>query len=159
LLYIDYVLITKLNRRSQEELLAQETNRRMLELLHGEDYWLKGEIKESEAKVIPGGISTEEEEKELEALMQWMEQQSLPTGIMSYDFSDEETGEQLAVFDLAWPNGIQEELSEPAAVLLNEPAETISIANRAGFRCFTSVKEFKTYVKSEILKEQLEVPL
>ena len=84
---------------------------------------------------------------------------ALPTGIMSYDFSDEETGEQLAVFDLAWPNGIQEELSEPAAVLLNEPAETISIANRAGFRCFTSVKEFKTYVKSEILKEQLEVPL
>ena len=150
--YLDFL-------RARQELLAQETNRRMLELLHGEDYWLKGEIKESEAKVIPGGISTEEEEKELEALMQWMEQQSLPTGIMSYDFSDEETGEQLAVFDLAWPNGIQEELSEPAAVLLNEPAETISIANRAGFRCFTSVKEFKTYVKSEILKEQLEVPL
>ena len=78
---------------------------------------------------------------------------------MSYDFSNEETGEQLAVFDLTWPKGIQEELSEPAAVLLNETAETISIANRAGFRCFTLVKEFKNYVKSEIMKEQLVMPL
>lgn len=70
--------------------------------------------------------------------MHWMEQQSLPTGILSHNFSDEETGEQLAVFDLACPNGIQEELSEPAVVLLNEPAENISIANKSGFRCFTS---------------------
>ncbi len=140
--------------QARQALLAEETNRRMAELLHGEDFWLEGEVKEPEVKVVPGGISSEEEEKELEALMCWMEQQSLSTGILSYDFSDEETGEQLAVFDLAWPNGIQEELSESAAVLLNEPAETISIANRAGFRCFTSVKEFKNYVNTEILKEQ-----
>ena len=85
--------------------------------------------------------------------MAWLKQQGLPEGILSYDFSDPESGEQLAVFDLAWPNGIQEELSEPAAVLLNEPAETISIANKAGFRCFTSVKEFKNYVNNEIIKQ------
>ena len=74
---------------------------------------------------------------------------------MPCDFTKEETGEQLAGFELAWPNGIQEELSEPAAVMLNEPTETISIANRAGFRFFTSVKEFKNHVRSEIQKEQL----
>lgn len=146
--YLDFL-------QARQELLAEETNNKMRDLLHGEDYWLEGEVKELEARIIPGGISSQEEEQDLEVLMQWMEQQSLPTGIISYDFSNEETGEQLAVFDLVWPNGIQEELSEPTAVLLNEPAETISIANRAGFRCFTSVKEFKNYVRSEILKEQL----
>ena len=49
-----------------------------------------------------------------------MEAQGLPRGMLAYDFADAETGEQKAVFDLAWPNGIQEELSQPVAVLLNE---------------------------------------
>ena len=52
----------------------------MTKLLHGEDFWLDGEIRESEVKVVPGGISSEEEEQQLEALRHWMEQQSLPTG-------------------------------------------------------------------------------
>jgi hypothetical protein len=38
---------------------------------------------------------------------------------------------------LAWPNGIQKELSQPVAVLLNEGTDTIAIASRAGYRCFT----------------------
>ena len=50
--------------------------------------------------------------------------QGLPLGLLAYDFADPESGEQKAVFDLAWPNGIQEELSQPVAVLLNETAET-----------------------------------
>ena len=49
-----------------------------------------------------------------------MEAQGLPRGVVAYDFADPQSGEQKAVFDLAWPNGIQEELSQPVAVLLNE---------------------------------------
>jgi hypothetical protein len=59
--------------------------------------------------------------------------------------------EQKAAFDLAWPNGIQEELSQPVAVLLNENSDVVAIASQAGFRCFTSVESFKHYVKREIL--------
>jgi hypothetical protein len=139
----------------RQKLLAEETNKRMLELLHGENFWLEGKVREVEEKVIPGGISSEEEERVLEDLRKWMEDKGLSSGILSFDFSDQESGEQLAVFDLAWPQGIQEELSEPAAVLLNEPAETISIANKGGFRCFTSVKEFKNYVNTEIVREPI----
>jgi hypothetical protein len=61
------------------------------------------------------------------------------------------TGEQKAVFDLAWPNGIQEELSQPVVVLLNESNETIGIASQAGYRCFTIIEEFRRYVDNEIL--------
>jgi len=57
------------------------------------------------------------------------------------------------VFDLAWPNGIQEELTQPVAVLLNEGAETLAIASQAGFRCFTAVDDFKRYVRAEVLGE------
>jgi hypothetical protein len=68
-----------------------------------------------------------------------------------YDFADPETGEQKAVFDLAWTSGVQEELSQPVAVLLNEGSEVLAIASQAGYRCFTSVEEFKHYVLNEIL--------
>ena len=61
---------------------------------------------------------------------------------------------QKAVFDLAWPTGVQEELSVPIAVLLNEPAETLALASSAGFRCFTSITAFKNYVENEVLKQE-----
>jgi hypothetical protein len=80
-----------------------------------------------------------------------MEQQGLPTGVMAFDFADAATGEQKAVFDLAWPNGIQAELSQPVALLLNESAYTIGIASQAGYRCFTNSKEFRRYVANDIL--------
>lgn len=57
---------------------------------------------------------------------------ALPRGVLAYDFADAATGEQKAVFDLARPSGIQEELSQPVAVLLNESSETIAIASQAG---------------------------
>lgn len=145
--YLDFL-------EARQRLLAEEANKRLMELLHGEEIWLEGKPRELIEKEVPGSISSEEEEKELEDLMEWMKQMGLVQGSLSYDFSDEETGEQLAVFDLAWPKGIQEGLTEPAAVLLNEPPETISIANKGGFRCFTSVDEFKAHVRSEFLKEE-----
>jgi hypothetical protein len=92
-----------------------------------------------------------EEEEVLEAVNVWMETQGLPRGLLAYDFADLETGEQKAVFDLAWPNGIQEELSQPVALILDESAEVLALANQAGFRCFTKEKEFRQYVGKEIL--------
>ena len=80
-----------------------------------------------------------------------MEERGLPRGMLAYDFADAVTGEQKAVFDLAWPSGIQEELSQPVAALLNESNETLAVASQAGFRCFTAVEEFKRYVEVEIL--------
>lgn len=48
---------------------------------------------------------------------------------------------------------MQEELSQPVAVLLNEGAGTIAIASQTGFRCFTDVGEFQQYVRDEVLVE------
>ena len=102
-------------------------------------------------KAHTGGIASEEEEEQLESLNAWIEGQGLPRGTLAYDFADAVTGEQRAVFDLAWPNGIQEELSPPVAVLLNEDNETVAIASQAGFRCFTETGEFRRYVSEEIV--------
>ena len=137
---------------ARKALLASELNRRMEELLHGDIRWLAGPTAAMPAVVaVGGGITSEEEEERLEALNDWMEAQGLPRGLLAYDFADAATGEQKAVLDLAWPNGIQEELSQPVTVLLNESTETIGIASQSGYRCFTTTEEFRRYVESEIL--------
>lgn len=139
---------------ARKELLATEANRRMAELLHGETHWLEGESRRApapDATVVLGGIDSEAEEQSLATLNDWVEAQGLPRGVLSYDFAALDTGEQQAVFDLAWPSGLQEELSGPVAVLLHEGAEVIALASRAGYQCFTSMDAFKRYVQKDIL--------
>ena len=136
---------------ARKVLLATELNRRMEELLHGDARWLVSAASVPAVTSATGGVTSEEEEEQLEAINDWMEQQGLPRGVLAYDFANAATGEQKAVFDLAWPNGIQEELSQPVAVLLNESAETIGIASQAGYRCFNGINEFRCYVENDIL--------
>ena len=54
------------------------------------------------------------------------------------------------MFDLAWPDGVQAELSQPVAVLLDEGGETLAVAAQAGYRCFTRVQDFRNYIAKEI---------
>lgn len=139
---------------ARRALLADAVNQCMTELLHGDTRWMAGRpLAAPAAAAVSGGIADEGEEQQLEALNDWVEQQGLPRGELAFDFSDPDTGEQKAVFDLVWPSGLQEELSQPVAVLLNESAGTIAIASQAGFRCFTDVGEFQQYVMTEVVVE------
>jgi len=139
---------------ARKTLLAAEMNRRMEELLHGDLRWLEARAAVAPAApTVLGGVTSDEEEEQLEALNDWVEAQGLPRGVVSFDFADPETGEQRAVFDLAWPQGLQEELSQPVAVLLHEEAPMVAVASQAGYRCFTAVADFKAYVRVEVLAE------
>ncbi len=146
--YLDFL-------EARKKLLADEANRRLAELIHGDDRWLQEVAPLEGVAPVPGGISSEEEEAELVSLNAWVHEMGLPSGILSYDLSAPDGGAQLAVLDLAWPKGLQEELSEPVTVMLNETTETVAIASQAGFRCFTDVDAFKRYVEQEILAESI----
>ena len=69
----------------------------------------------------------------------------LPIGEREYEVVDDE-GNVLAVLDLAWPDGIQVGLSEPLALMIDEENEDYKIANKSGFRYFTTPKSFKDYI-------------
>jgi hypothetical protein len=139
---------------ARKVLLASELNRRMEALLHGDHRWLANTTATTQASATIGsGVSSEEEKTRLEALNDWVESQGLPRGVIAYDFIDAESCQQKAVFDLAWPNGIQAELSQPVAVLLNEDVTTVTLASQAGFRCFTEDAAFRRYVMREMLAE------
>lgn len=145
--YLDFL-------EARKALLATEANSRFEELLHGETHWLAGAPSSPAAAVqtTVGGITSEAEEQELEALNDWVEEQGLPRGDMAFDYANPETGEQKAVFDLAWPDGLQPGLTAPVAMLLNETAEVLALASGEGFRCFTTVVDFRAHVEAEILK-------
>ena len=100
---------------------------------------------------VPGHISGDHEEAELLDVNIWITEHSLPEGEMLYELVDAETGDVKAILDLAWPQGIQTQFSEPVALLLNEAVETLEIASAAGFRCFTDVPTFQAYVEKDIL--------
>ncbi len=68
---------------ARKVLLAAELNRRMEELLHGDTRWLAGPASAAPSAVsVGGGITSDEEEAELEALNDWVESQGLPRGVV-----------------------------------------------------------------------------
>lgn len=138
---------------ARRELLAQAANAFLASLLAGEvpEATVAMPIMERGTRPIPGGIGIEGEEQLLIETNAWVIEQGLPEGEMAYELLDFETEQPLAILDLAWPDGLQEGYSEPAALLLNEEKETIERASQAGFRCFTDVETFRQYVRREIL--------
>jgi hypothetical protein len=141
---------------ARKELLAEEANKRFAELLHGDEKWL-AEISKpnvAPASATVGGITSEAEEAELVAINAWSLGLGLAEGVIAFDYADPETGEQIAIFDLAWPTGLQSELSEPIALLLNEGEAVVKVASAAGFRCFTSRQQFEDFVRKEVLVDE-----
>lgn len=106
--------------------------------------------------VIPGGVESEEEERLIQGCNAWVVEQGLPEGEYLYELADPQTGESVAVLDLAWPNGLQEGYSQPVALLIDEGRDTEEIVNCAGYRYFTDVDAFKTYVQQDVLATQEE---
>jgi hypothetical protein len=102
-------------------------------------------------EIAPADDEEEDEEEVLRRCNRWVVEQGLPEGEMMYELADTESGEAVAILDLAWPNGLQEGLSQPVALLIDEPIEVEEAVNRAGFTFFTTVNSFRGYVKREIL--------
>ena len=70
---------------------------------------------------------------------------------MDYELVEPETGETLIIFDLAWPNGIQEGLDRPIGFCFQASQESVNMATSKGFICFSSPHAFKDYVQNAIL--------
>ena len=139
---------------ARRKLLADAANKYFKTLLGDHAHWIESDTIPQPTvtpPVVVGGISGESEELEIKELNAWVTENSLTSGEVSFDYADPETGVQNAVFDLAWPNGLQPGLTAPVAVLLNEPQTVLDTANSAGFRYFTTVAAFRRYVETEIL--------
>lgn len=139
---------------ARRELLAQAANDFLDSLLVGSAPDVLAEVEsilERSRVAIPGTVGSEEEERLITECNQWVVNWGLPEGEYMHELTDPESGDPLAVLDLAWPQGLQEGLSEPVALLIDEGRETEEVANRVGYRYFTNIDDFQAYVKREIL--------
>ena len=140
---------------ARRALLADAANTFMRELLHGDDHLLGPAEPAPAPAVAPtlGGVESEDEEALLQQVNAWVQALGLPAGTYLNELADTETGNAVAVLDLAWPAGLQPGLSEPVALLIDEGPELLACANRFGFRCFTDIAAFKRYVRDEVIAE------
>lgn len=138
---------------ARKELLAEAANKFLESLIRGEvpEEEEGPSILERKLVFVLGGIETEEEERTIRELNDWLVQRGLPEGESPFELAGPITGEPLAVIDIAWPTGVQEGYSQPVALLLNEEPETAEIVNRAGYRYFTDVDSLKKYIEQEII--------
>lgn len=102
----------------------------------------------------PGGIADAEEEKELDGVNAWITERGLPSGEKEFELRDTDTGELRAYLDLAWPSGLQEGLSDPVALILNEGKEVLKAAMSAGYQVFEDVEGFRVYTARKVLGDQ-----
>ena len=141
---------------ARRKLLADATNELLSSLLHDT-------VAPATAPTIvpvsqpvvdgPEGGEIEDEEAILNDLKEWVVGHSLAEGQVDYELEHRETGERLARLDLAWPDGLQEGLTDPVALLLDAEAATLKVVvNDHRFRPFTSVDAFKRYVETDVLE-------
>jgi hypothetical protein len=68
--------------------------------------------------------------------------------------TSEDTGEEIAVLGLAWHEGLQEGLTRPVALMVDEAVQLVERVNQRGFLVFTDENAFKQYV-AKVLSVQL----
>jgi hypothetical protein len=137
---------------ARRELLAQAANKFLNSLLAGDipepkaaDSHVAQNVIESSTAVVSLA-----DQRVLEECNAWVQEQGLPKGQLMYELIDS-TSSAIAVLDLAWPNGLQEGKSQPVALIIDADKEIEEIANRLGYRYFTGIDRFKSYVMQEIL--------
>jgi hypothetical protein len=124
-------------------LLAQATSVLLDRLLHGDQP--EAEIAAPPATgPTPGPPPGDEEERTLAELRGWIVVHGFDVGELDHELVEHD-GTVIAVLDLAWPRGLQVDLSEPVALLLSEPIEVYRAAVRHGYRPFTDVDELRAY--------------
>ncbi|MBN3992644.1 MAG: DUF262 domain-containing protein [Nostoc sp. NMS2] len=137
---------------ARRDLLAQAANSFLNSLLAGDipEPKMTDSILEQEVVEISTAVVPLTDEKVLEECNAWVQKQGLPIGELMYEITDS-TGTVSAVLDLAWPNGLQSGKSQPIALLIDADKEIESAANRLGYRYFTDIDTFKSYVIQEVL--------
>lgn len=147
--YLDFL-------EARKRLLADGLNEHLASLLHGAEVGAVPSASEATAPVqtheVLGGLANEEEEEILVEVNAWVIDRGMRGGVFGFEVVDADTGEQIAILDLAWPDGVQAELTAPVALLVDEEPELTALASERGFRCFTDVAAFKRYVDEEILE-------
>ena len=134
----------------RRKLLAENANSFLDSLYNGKIEQVK--IENYSDRDISETLNTRSREEDaiIDDINAWMEENGFNSGLKNYDILGEE-GNIIATIDLAWPNGIQERLSQPIALLIDESEETHTIVNQSGYMYFVDADSFKHFIIGKYL--------
>ena len=112
------------------------------------DELLKGKVASVPLEPSQPTIVSSPDEAALGDIVAWCTAHGIPQPQVHYEVCDATTGAVLAEVDAAWPQGIQEEYSEPVALLLERDEVTEEALNTAGYRFFTSTDALYHYLNA-----------
>ncbi len=98
------------------------------------------------AAVAEPSVGADDEELLLAELQRWMGDHGFDIGSAEHELVASD-GSQEAILDLAWPRGLQPGLSEPVALLLDEPVAVFAAAVRHGYRPVADTESLKAYAR------------
>lgn len=133
----------------RQRLLAEATNSFLDRLLAGAPAPTTTVDYPTELTQVAATISMEEKD-EVQSILSFVMTNELPRPELDYEVVDSTTGETLATVDVAWPKGIQEEYSQPIALVFEANKDVINILNQAGYRFFTDMKTLYRYLETQI---------
>ena len=124
----------------RRELLAEASNK-LLDSLNS------GSLVSSAVVTTPSPVTpvVDDVDEEILAVEAWLKEWSLKPGTRNHEIVDPDSGE-VWLIDLAWPNGIQEGLTPPLALLLNPDGNLQAAVSKAGYQFFVDIDKFKKYV-------------
>lgn len=129
---------------AREQLMATATNEFLAELRAGEQALPETQV-DTEATAVVADYAIDD--PDLERIVALAAELGLAEPDLLCEIIDDESGEMLAFADLAWPEGVQPELSEPVAFLVEGDREMEERLNELGFRFFTEVEKLVWYLE------------
>ncbi|MEA4882976.1 MAG: hypothetical protein VB144_04795 [Clostridia bacterium] len=127
---------------TRRELLADAANRLLGSLF-------AGEIGLSDLTSLPQAPATTEQmlaDPELIDLRNWLEERGMPMPEFHCEVVDPKSDDFVASVDAAWTSGVQSELSEPVALILDDMQKVAAPLSQLGYRLFTSIEELQFYL-------------
>ena len=138
----------------RRKMLAEATNKFLNALFNGsmpeDQQGMENIIHQNVQPVLQENDDIDIEDKEMLEINEWVIENGMAAGEFHFEISNS-TNNQMIILDIAWPMGLQEELSQPVALLLKQSNETEIVASRLGYRCFVDINEFRLFVEKEIL--------
>jgi hypothetical protein len=130
--------------RERRKLMSDATNQFLSALREG---------RQIAPKLTPGpvesvAVTDDGDEPELDRITRIADELGLVEPQVHYEIVDAESGEVLAFADVVWPEGVQPELSDPVAFLLESDREMEERLNELGYRFFTELEKLVWYLES-----------
>jgi hypothetical protein len=134
---------------ARRELLASALNEFLSELHDGHV---------PDTKLAQVGIGADEgaasESQQIAELREWLVENLFDAGKTSVEIPA--TGNHPSVvLDVAWPSGVQPELTEPVALLIDESVEVWNAAAAYGYRVFVSAEALRDYCQTLLFTQGL----